>query len=139
MFFREVAYIQRRFAAITALWLVIVPFVFSQTQKSAEDKSKETEKVYDIGGEVQSPKLIHVVEPEFDPKSEDAFTTGVVKIQVIVTSKGEVKDPKILSGTSAQQSKKATDAVLQWRFKPGLLNGKPVNVRATVEVNFHLL
>jgi outer membrane biosynthesis protein TonB len=31
------------------------------------------------------------------------------------------------------------EAVLQWRFQPASRHGQPVNVRATVEVNFHLL
>ena len=129
----------KRLAVFAATCLIFLHTFFIQRVNAAEDKNKDAEKVYDIGGAVQSPKLIHVVEPEFDPKSEDAFTTGVVKIQIIVTSRGDVKDPKVLTGGSAQQSKKAVDAVLQWRFKPGLLNGQPVNVRATVEVNFHLL
>ncbi len=138
MLFREVARIFRKvvFAAIT---LFILYSLCGQPVQAAEDQNKEAEKVYDIGGDVQAPKLIHVVEPEFDPKSEDAFTTGAVKIQIVITAKGEVRNPKVLTGNSAQQNKKAADAVLQWRFKPGQLNGKPVSVRATVEVNFHLL
>jgi len=34
---------------------------------------------------------------------------------------------------------KAIEAVLKWRFRPGQLNGKPVPVQATIEVNFRLL
>jgi periplasmic protein TonB len=34
---------------------------------------------------------------------------------------------------------KAIEAVEKWKFKPGLLNGRPVNVQATIEVNFRLL
>ena len=33
---------------------------------------------------------------------------------------------------------KAIEAVRQYRFKPGLLNGKPVAVEITIEVNFHI-
>ena len=50
-----------------------------------------------------------------------------------------MKDPKILAGPNERQDKAAIDAVMKWRFKPGLKKGEPVNVRATVEVNFHLL
>jgi TonB family protein len=144
MSFREVACVSRRLGAIPLAALLFVTSSFSlpvnaAEEKPAADKAKETEKIYEIGGDVQSPKLIHVVEPAFDPNSEDAFTTGIVKLQIIITAQGSVRDPKVLSGHSDQQNKKATDAVLQWRFQPALLKGKPVSVRATVEVNFHLL
>jgi TonB family protein len=97
------------------------------------------EQIYDIGGDVESPKLIHVVEPEFNPKSEEAFVSGTIKLQIVVTKEGSVKDPKVLAGPNQRQDKAAIDAVMKWRFRPGLKKGEPVNVRATVEVNFHLL
>lgn len=101
--------------------------------------SREQEKVYDIGGEVLPPKLIHVVEPQFNPKSEEAYVSGTIKIQIVITKDGGVKEPKVLAGKNERQDKAATDAVLQWRFKPASREGEPVSVRATVEVNFHLL
>jgi protein TonB len=107
---------------------------------AAEDSAKDhQETVYDIGGDVQPPKLIHVEEPSFDPKSEEAFTSGVVRIQIIVTQQGSVRDPKVVSGLNERQDKKAVEAVQHWRFKPATRRGDPVSVRATVEVNFHLL
>jgi periplasmic protein TonB len=112
----------------------------SGTPVRAADHGKDnSETVYDIGGDVQPPKLIHVVEPAFDPKSEEAFTSGVVRIQIVVTLEGGVRDPKVVAGLNDRQDRKAVEAVTQWRFKPALRQGEPVNVRATVEVNFHLL
>jgi protein TonB len=105
---------------------------------TSQSKTSE-EKIYDIGGDVLPPKLIHVVEPQFNPKSEEAYVSGTIKIQIIITKDGGVKDPKVLAGKNERQDKAATDAVLQWRFKPALREGEPVSVRATVEVNFHLL
>jgi periplasmic protein TonB len=108
--------------------------------RAADHSTKDRiETVYDIGGDVQPPKLVHVVEPAFDPKSEEAFTSGVVRIQIVVTIEGGVRDPKVVAGLNDRQDKKAVEAVTQWRFKPATRQGEPVNVRATVEVNFHLL
>jgi periplasmic protein TonB len=107
--------------------------------RAADHGKDNSETVYDIGGDVQPPKLIHVVEPAFDPKSEAAFTSGVVRIQIVVTLEGGVRDPKVVAGLNDRQDRKAVEAVTQWRFKPALRQGEPVNVRATVEVNFHLL
>jgi protein TonB len=113
--------------------------VFVSHARAADQTSKTDEPVYDIGGDVKPPKLIHVVEPDFDPKSEEAFTSGVVRIQIVVTHQGSVRNPKVVVGLNERQDKKAVEAVTQWRFKPALRQGEPVNVRATVEVNFHLL
>lgn len=127
--------------------LVFVPMLLSasvaggdvdKTDASKAGKEK-SDQIYEIGGDVKAPKLVHVVEPEFSTHSEQAFVSGVVKIQMIVTSEGLPKDPKVLSGLSEMQDKKAIEAVERWRFKPATKEDKPVSVRVTVEVNFHLL
>src|SRR4051794_22838127 len=69
-----------------------------EESKAAEETKSEEPKVYEIGTDVQSPKLLHVVEPEFDPKSETAFTSGVVRMEIVVTSEGGVRSPKVLAG-----------------------------------------
>lgn len=106
--------------------------------ETAKDKENDA-KIYELGPDVQPPKLVHVVEPEFDPKSEEAFTSGVVRMQIVVTTEGSVKDPKVLSGLNDRQNSKAIEAVKKWRFKPALHENKPVSVKVTVEVTFHLL
>jgi protein TonB len=130
--------VKRAARFLSAIWVISYLVVVSHA-RTADAKSKTDETVYDIGGEVEAPKLIHVVEPAFDPKSEEAFTSGIVRIQIVVTNRGGVRDPKVVAGLNERQDKKAVEAVTQWRFKPALRRGEPVNVRATVEVNFHLL
>ena len=125
-----------RFLGAFALLWCLLPGTPAHAADHAKDSS---ETVYDIGGDVQPPKLVHVVEPAFDPKSEEAFTSGVVRIRIVVTLEGGVRDPKVIAGLNDRQDKKAVEAVTQWRFKPAQRQGEPVNVRATVEVNFHLL
>lgn len=125
--------------AVCALYLV-TPLQARSADDKHQNQTKETEEqVYEIGGDVEPPQLVHVVEPEFDPKSEEAYVSGTIKLQIVVTKAGSVKEPKVLTGPNERQDKAAIAAVLQWRFKPGTKKGEPVNVRATVEVNFHLL
>lgn len=120
------------------LLFTVRPLRASDEKHTSQSKEPE-EQVYDIGGDVLPPKLIHVVEPEFNPKSEEAYVSGTIRLQIVVTKEGAVKNPKVLAGPNERQNKAAMDAVLQWRFKPASRKGEAVNVRATVEVNFHLL
>jgi TonB family protein len=96
-------------------------------------------KVYEPGGDVRPPKLVHYVEPAFSPSSKEAFVEGTVKISTVVTREGWATNLKVTSGLNAAEDRTAVEAVKQWKFQPGTKAGQPVNVRVTVEVTFHLL
>jgi len=105
-----------------------------------ENKPDNAEdKVYEVGGEVKSPKLVHYVEPAFSPKSKEAYVEGTVKLSTIVTKAGEATNTQVLSGLNAEEDRTAIEALKQWKFEPGTRNERPVNLRVTVEINFHLL
>ena len=129
-----------RRAALCLSGLLIMSTVLCVISRAAEtDKKAADEKVYEVGGEIKPPKLVHVIEPDFDTHSEDAFVAGAVKIQIVVTKAGIPTEPKVLAGISKRQDDKAVEAVRQWRFTPATKGESPVNVRVTVEVDFHLL
>lgn len=108
--------------------------------KSQESKTENAEgKVYEVGGEVKSPKLVHYVEPSFSPKANEAYVEGTVRISTIITKTGAATNPRVLSGLNTEEDRTAIEALKQWKFEPGTRNGQPVNVRVTVEINFHLL
>ncbi len=95
--------------------------------------------VFEPGGPVRAPKLIHYVEPEFSTSSKEAFVEGTVKISTVVTLEGLASKCKIVSGLNSEEDQTAMEALKKWRFKPGTKDGKPVNVHVNVEVAFHLL
>lgn len=103
-----------------------------------DSKASDTQ-VYEPGGEVTPPKLIHYVEPNFSSSSKEAFVEGTVRISTVVKTDGSPIDLHVLKGLNAEEDQQAVEAVTQWRFKPGAKKGQPVNVRVTVEVDFHLL
>jgi TonB family protein len=126
------------------VFAVCVPFRLSADDQDSKDdkKSKKTapeEKIYEPGGDVKPPKLAHYVEPEFSSSSKEAFVDGTVKISVVVSDQGLPRDLHIVTGLNSEEDKTAIEAVKQWRFKPGTKAGEPVNVKVTVEVQFHLL
>ena len=61
----------------------------------------------------------------------------MVKLDAVIDKDGTVKELKVLSGRPLLV-KATIDAVRQWRFKPTLLNGVPVEVETTIKVNFGL-
>jgi periplasmic protein TonB len=105
----------------------------------ANDKDGTDEKVYEPGGDVKPPKLVHYVEPAFSPKSKEAYVEGTVRISTVVTTAGVATNCRVVSGLNAEEDRTAVDALKQWKFQPGTKSGQAVNVRVTVEVSFHLL
>ncbi len=56
-------------------------------------------------------------------------------LQALIAADGAVEELRVISGPTILVSA-ARQAVQQWRFKPYLLNGKPVETFARVTVNF---
>jgi TonB family protein len=95
--------------------------------------------VYQIGGGVTSPVLLTQVEPEYSEEARKAKWQGTVKLQVVVDEHGMPRQMKLIRALGLGLDQKAMEAVAKWRFKPGMKNGKPVPVIASIEVTFRLL
>jgi TonB family protein len=94
---------------------------------------------YRIGGGISAPSVLSKVEPEYSEEARKAKWQGSVVLSVIVDELGRPRDVKVLRSLGLGLDQKAVEAVSQWKFKPGLKDGKPVPVMATIEVNFRLL
>lgn len=90
-----------------------------------------------IGGNVAVANLIHRVDPVYPPIAKKAQVAGTVVLHVIIGKDGSVQEVQVVSGPPLL-IRAATDAVRQWRYKPTLLNGQPVEVDTTVTVIFAL-
>jgi periplasmic protein TonB len=62
---------------------------------------------------------------------------GLVRLEIIVSADGSVSQVKLLTGHPLL-AEAATHAVKQWVFQPTLLQGKPIEVRSIIDVNFRL-
>jgi protein TonB len=92
-----------------------------------------------VGGGVSAPAVIYKVDPEYSEEARKAKYSGTVLLSVIVDTEGNARDIRVAKSLGMGLDEKAVEAVMQWRFKPGLKGGQPVNVRAQIEVNFRLL
>ncbi len=95
--------------------------------------------VYRIGGGVSAPSLLSKVEPEYSEEARKAKFQGTVVLSVVVDANGNPKELKVVRPLGLGLDQKAIEAVEKWHFRPGLKDGKPVAVAATIEVNFRLL
>jgi protein TonB len=94
---------------------------------------------YRIGGGVSAPVVLSKVEPEYSEEARKAKWQGTVVLQIVVDEHGLPRDLKVMRQLGLGLDAKAIEAVGKWRFKPGMKDGKPVPVLATIEVSFHLL
>ena len=82
-------------------------------------------------------ELIHQVLPVYPAIARITRTQGVVVLEALITREGAVDSLRVISGHQLL-IQAALDAVRQWRYRPTLLNGDPVEVVTTVTVNFTL-
>jgi TonB family protein len=75
------------------------------------------------------------VAPSYPVLARQMKVQGAVAIQALISAEGEIQDLRILSGPSILASA-AQEAVRQWRFKPYLQSGRPVETQARITVNF---
>lgn len=90
-----------------------------------------------VGGNVQAANLISQVRPVYPPEAKAARIQGQVRLEAIIGPDGTVQSLQVVSGDPALV-KSALDAVKQWVYKPTLLNGNPVTVATTIDVNYTL-
>jgi TonB family protein len=106
--------------------------------KDAAASKTAHEKVYQVGNGVTAPVLTYSVDAEFTKKAKDAKYQGVSVVSCVVDADGMPRYVHTIRKLGMGLDEKALEAVRQYKFKPGLLNGKPVAVQITIEVNFHI-
>jgi periplasmic protein TonB len=94
---------------------------------------------YRIGGDVSAPVLVNKVEPEYSEEARKAKYSGTVLLSIIVDANGLPRNVHVIRPLGLGLDEKAIEAVMKWRFRPGMKGGRPVATQAQVEVNFRLL
>lgn len=96
-----------------------------------------------------NPKFVHVsagvmagnieskVMPKYPPEAKKKHIQGKVTLDATISEQGDITDLTVASGPEALRQS-ALDAVKQWKYKPFLLNGRPVAVKTTINVIYSL-
>jgi protein TonB len=96
--------------------------------------------IYHVGDHgLVLPIALYRPEPEYSDDARRAHLTGEVLVLVVIDESGHIRDPKVVRSLGLGLDEEALKAVVKWRFKPAMKDGKPVAILGEVHVGFHLL
>jgi protein TonB len=79
------------------------------------------------------------LQPPYPASEERAEVTGSVTVLVTIGTDGRVKDvQKVRAANEAFYRATEQQALRHWRFKPAMVDGKPIESRKTMTVHFRL-
>lgn len=112
-----------------ARYVLSVPMDERFLQRAAEKAGDEP---------TRPPVPYRMVRPVYPATMRLTETEGEVTVSFVVTTKGLVAEPAVVSSTHPLFSERAIEAVSQWRFHPGRRDGRLVNTRLQVPVYFNI-
>jgi len=104
---------------------------------SASPSLRPTLSTLHVSQGVSTGLLIKKVAPSYPPNALRMRVEGDVDLVATISKEGNISSIRIVSG-DAQLTKAAVDAVKQWKYKPYLLNGEPVEIQTQVTMKFKL-
>jgi len=90
-----------------------------------------------IGGKVAGANLIRSVQPVYPALARSARVQGTVEFTATISKEGNIENLTLVRGHPLLVAA-AREAVSQWKYRPTLLNGQPVEVITDITVNFML-
>lgn len=88
-------------------------------------------------GTLSEANLIRKVQPVYPPLAKSARVQGIVEFRATISKEGNIENLQLLRGHPLLVNA-AKEAVLQWKYRPTMLNGEPVEVITDILVNFTL-
>jgi len=108
-----------------------MPSVAPAINKKASDRPVR------IGGGVSEANVIHRVQPLYPPLARTTHVEGTVEFTATISKDGTIENLQLVRGHPLLVNA-AREAILQWRYRPTLLNGEPVEVITDIIVKFTL-
>ena len=113
----------------------------ASTDPVAAEKADSTDKPLPprvrVASGVVAGLRLHTVQPIYPPEAKAGRVQGRVILHAIIDKDGRIKSLTVVSGPK-ELIQAASGAVEQWTYRPYLLEGKPIEVDTTIEVNFAL-
>ena len=116
-------------AALLALLVLAAP-VAAQAPPAGEP--------YRVGDNVTRPEKLSGAPPMYTEVARKARVQGVVILEAIIDELGDVVNARVLKGLPMGLDRSALEAVKTWKFKPAMMDGRPVKVYYVITVNFQV-
>jgi len=81
--------------------------------------------------------LIHRVEPVYPALARQLGRAGRVELRAVIATDGTIQSLQVVSGDPLFYQS-AIDAVRQWRYRPTVLNGEPVEIDTFITVIYNI-
>ena len=90
-----------------------------------------------VPARIAEANLVYDVPPTYPPEAGRERIEGIVVLMAVIGKDGTIRDVRVESGLPLL-AQAAIEAVKQWRYRPYLLNGEPVEVDSQITINFNL-
>jgi TonB family protein len=111
---------------IALCWILMLACVSSIGQQPAEIAKANADE-----------HLVKRIDPEYPPLARAARLQGKVLLKATISKDGDVTAVTVVSG-HPMLAPSAIEAVRKWKYKPFLVDGQPMTVKAEIEVPFSL-
>jgi TonB family protein len=88
-----------------------------------------------FSGKIEAAVLIYRKDAEYPKIAKQTGAKGTVTLDVTIGADGNIKKVRVVSG-HPMLTNAAVEAVQQWRYRPTLVDGQPVETHSQVLVNF---
>lgn len=79
----------------------------------------------------------HDVTPRYPEEAREKGIQGDVLLQATIDTKGKITSIRVMEGDPILVAA-SIEAVKQWKYRPYILKGEPVEVQTTIKIQFHL-
>ena len=119
--------------------ITMVPPGTQPAPDTIDDPATPEAKPLRVKGTVAQANLVTKVQPRYPAEAKASRLQGTVELEITITKDGVPSELRVVSSPGDELSESAVEAVRQWRYRPTLLNGSPVEIASTVIVNYTLL
>ena len=123
---------------ICAVVLCVSCAALEQESKSepARPTQQELPKRVRVSEGVMRTLLIKKVQPKYPEEARKKHVEGTVLMKTIISHEGDVQELTVVSGDPLLVPA-ALEAAKQWKYRPYLLHGQPVEIETQIMMNFH--
>jgi TonB family protein len=91
----------------------------------------------DLTKDVEFPRLLEKVDPEYPAGVESRNVGGHVLLSCVIDTCGHVRDCRVLDASAHELTTAALDAAVRRRYVPAFRHGKPITIMFTIETRFN--